>query len=123
GFVFASSKRKVDADQAAILIRAMRAAGSRALAAGVFVNPTMHELKQVMLLAPLDVIQLHGAETPEYCGRIKSHFPGVSIYRVFSVPADSGSVDADGQIAPFRGVIDAVMIDTQGGGTGKTFAW
>lgn len=125
GFVFAPSRRQVTPEWAGRMIHALQQSDSRALAAGVFVNPDMAELEAVMEKAPIAVIQLHGQETPEFCSSVKARFSGVSVYKVVSLAADA---DVTGQgvaelIADYQGAIDAIMLDTQGGGTGRTFNW
>ncbi|WP_426453589.1 phosphoribosylanthranilate isomerase [Paenibacillus sp. S-38] len=140
GFVFARSKRQVAPRTAGELIRAMRdASAGRAPSpgvVGVFVNPSHEDLASVLEEAPLDVVQLHGQESPVFCREVKERWPEVKIFKVFSV--SGGAVDeADGtvqagtgaaaRLEPYRGAVDGLLIDTfdpvYGGGSGKTFAW
>lgn len=72
GFVFAPSRRQVAAAEAARLIAAMKAAAKEAgrpapLAVGVFVNAPASELAEAAKEAGLDLVQLHGSESPEAC--------------------------------------------------------
>ena len=120
GFVFAASKRRVSPELAGDMIRTLKAAGSKAMSAGVFVNPTLTELEEAMASAPLDVIQLHGTETPEFCERVKARFAGILVYKVFPVSAQDNISE---QLDAYCHTIDAIMLDTIGGGTGKTFEW
>lgn len=41
---------------------------------GVFVNPTDEQLTSTLDHIPLDLIQLHGQESPQRCQEIKNHF-------------------------------------------------
>jgi phosphoribosylanthranilate isomerase len=136
GFLFARSKRQVSAEHAAQLIQALKEARDvdRPSSVGVFVNPTEQELQHIMQTAPLDVIQLHGQESPDFCSWVKKEFPGVKVFKVISV---AGGTDSDAlqdrkerirkQLEPFRSLVEGILLDTHdpvyGGGSGKTFAW
>lgn len=118
GFVFAESKRRVSAAEAAMLFRHVPAG---VLKVGVFVNPSITELDDVMTAAPPDVIQLHGEESPAFCEEVKKRY-GKNIFKAHHVK-DNATVPAEG----YSGVIDALLLDTYdgktNGGTGKAFAW
>ncbi|REK59207.1 MAG: N-(5'-phosphoribosyl)anthranilate isomerase [Thermobacillus sp.] len=124
GFVFAKSRRQVTAEAAVELIRAARslrcADGMPPRTVGVFVDPEPEALRDVLRAAPLDIVQLHGSETPEYCRRIRSEL-GVRVWKVFAIRG--GDAPAAERIAPYAGAIDAALIDTAGGGTGSVFDW
>lgn len=98
GFVFAQSRRKVNADEAAAMMEPWlaKADGRRPSFVGVFVNPAMDELEQILRRAPLDVVQLHGEETPEFCREVRERF-GVKVWKVFSVTnaVSDSNADAD----------------------------
>ncbi|AIQ48166.1 N-(5'-phosphoribosyl)anthranilate isomerase [Paenibacillus sp. FSL R7-0273] len=132
GFVFAPSRRRVTAEQAALLAAELpgwdtdKAPG----AAGVFVNPELQELKELLAVVPLDVIQLHGQESPGFCREVKQAFPQAKIWKAISV-ADGGPADSAGErsrvVDSYAGSVDALLLDTydpQGsGGSGRTFDW
>ncbi|UQZ32403.1 N-(5'-phosphoribosyl)anthranilate isomerase [Paenibacillus sp. PK3_47] len=131
GFVFAPSRRRVNADQAAELIRVLADWETEAApkAAGVFVNPEMAELGELLAAVPLDVIQLHGRESAEFCREVKLAFPEVQVWKALSV-AGRGQNDSDNGhqlLASYAGSIDAVLLDTYdpqaSGGSGVTFDW
>jgi phosphoribosylanthranilate isomerase len=124
GFVFAPSRRRVTAAEAGAMIRAMRELGQELnvpapLAAGVFVDPSAEEAVRIAEEASLDVVQLHGSETPDFCRRIRSAC-GVKVWRVFSAAANGSPEQC---AAPYADAIDAILLDTAGGGTGQTFDW
>ncbi|GLI07236.1 N-(5'-phosphoribosyl)anthranilate isomerase [Paenibacillus tyrfis] len=133
GFVFAPSKRQVTPQQAGEMIRSMKsAAGAKAPAAvGVFVNPTMEELEAVLREAALDVVQLHGEESAEFCRAVKHAFPGTLVFKVFTVKAGETKAGNEStgtsRLEPYRHAVDGMLLDTHdpvyGGGAGKTFAW
>lgn len=129
GFVFAPSRRRVTADEVAAILAALGPeAGVQA--AGVFVNPEAAELDRVMAVARLDVIQLHGDETPSFCGGVKARFPGTRIIKALAAHAGAddahhgtGGPSAKEHLMPYAGTVDAFLLDTPGGGTGRRFAW
>ncbi|MEX1030583.1 MAG: phosphoribosylanthranilate isomerase [Paenibacillaceae bacterium] len=127
GFVFAPGKRTVTAELAATMIMALRLTGSFARAVGVFVNPTIDLLAHTLEIAALDVIQLHGQESPELCQEIKQRFKGIAICKVFAVNNEIVQSAIANQLDPYRGLCDSILLDTYdphiGGGTGETFAW
>lgn len=129
GFVFAPSKRQVSKETASRMIQAVRALqaadGKPPRTVGVFVNISLSELKSIIDAAPLDVVQLHGDETPEYCNEVRSGL-GVQVWKVFSIKgakADRITSAAEERLAPYKNAVDAILIDAPGGGTGQTFDW
>ncbi|REK77244.1 phosphoribosylanthranilate isomerase [Paenibacillus paeoniae] len=134
GLLFAPSKRQVSKETASLLIESIHQIrndrDARPDAVGVFVNASLDEMAAILAVAPLDVVQLHGQETPAYCAELRRRFPGTAIWRVFSIrpepEADSSSPEADEaekRLAPYAGVVDALLIDAPGGGTGQPFNW
>lgn len=63
GFVFAPSKRKITIDKARELAKGIP---PEVWKIGVFVNATKEELLTAFQEVPLDFIQYHGQETPEF---------------------------------------------------------
>lgn len=62
------SPRYIEPQKCAEIINALSAERRpRPLFAGVFVNATKDEVGEIIQTAPLDVLQFHGDETPEYC--------------------------------------------------------
>lgn len=129
GFVFAPSKRQVTPDRAAALLRAARATpmngGKPPRAVGVFVNPTLESLAETLSQVPLDVVQLHGGESAAFCREVGARF-GVEVWRVLSVQESeevTAASGAEARVAEYAGSAAAILIDTAGGGTGRTFRW
>lgn len=131
GFVFARSKRQVTPSQAGAMLRRLQTEEHRPQAVGVFVNPSLDELGAVLREAPLDVVQLHGQESPEFCLSVKNSFPEVQVFKVHTVSVSTPSaITAESvrdRLEPYRGTVDGMLLDTfdpvYGGGSGKTFAW
>ncbi|MGQ3477449.1 phosphoribosylanthranilate isomerase [Paenibacillus sp. TY11] len=128
GFVFADSKRRIDGAQAGELLRVLDewTPGSRPRSVGVFVNPSDALLNDVIEKAPLDVIQLHGQESPQRCREIREHF-GTQVFKAWSVDSQGQTERSADELDAYFGTIDALLLDTYdplyGGGSGKTFAW
>lgn len=87
---------------------------------GVFVNATMNDILQKVKEYDLQVVQLHGNETPEVCEVLK--IINVKVIKAFSV-----NENFDFEIlAPYESVCDYFLFDTKGkkpGGNGTTFNW
>ena len=131
GFIFAPSKRQVSNEIAAKLVNAAHklatANQARPRTVGVFVNASERQLLETLAEAPLDVVQLHGDESPELCSRIRSGGHNVKVWKVFSIRNSSEQqdleIDAMERLRPFADSVDAILIDAPGGGTGRAFDW
>ncbi|MBC7887604.1 MAG: phosphoribosylanthranilate isomerase [Ferruginibacter sp.] len=90
---------------------------------GVFVNAAYPEIMQMIEDYDLDVVQLHGDETPELCGQLSDD---VEVIKAFSI--GEGSASIDGMLADYDDVCDYYLFDTaskdgRAGGTGEKFDW
>ncbi|TNJ39969.1 phosphoribosylanthranilate isomerase [Phaeobacter sp. B1627] len=119
---FAKSPRSVSIAQAAVL-----AAGAPVGLAkvGLVVNAGDSELDAITGSVPLDMLQLHGGESPERVAEIKSRY-GLPVMKVIGVAEadDLKPIDLYAQVA------DQIMIDAKApkgavlpGGNGITFDW
>ena len=87
---------------------------------GVFVNASLEEILTKIKQYDLQIIQLHGNESPEFCHLLK-HINTV-IIKVFAVD-DAFEFS---QIYPYENVCDYFLFDTKGknpGGNGTSFNW
>jgi phosphoribosylanthranilate isomerase len=89
---------------------------------GVFVNPEMIDVLDAIDEYGLEVVQLHGDESPEMCEDLSSEVEVIKAFRV----ADGANIDK--MVAPYDAVCDYYLFDTGGlkesfGGTGKQFDW
>ncbi|MEO1449594.1 MAG: phosphoribosylanthranilate isomerase [Bacteroidota bacterium] len=87
---------------------------------GVFVNEDVEDVKYLARDYGLDMLQLHGQESPELCGELRD--AGYQVIKVFSVGSE---FDFD-QLTPYEDVVDYFLFDTKGllpGGNGTTFDW
>ncbi len=113
GFNFWSgSKRYVSPDDAAGWLRTL---STLAVRVGLFVNPTLEEVRRVVGEGIIDVVQLHGDETADFCGEVERWGP--RFLRAFG-----GGVAASGvraiEGAPGREVLIDAAVEGAFGGTG-----
>lgn len=90
---------------------------------GVFKNPEMIDVLDAIDDYGLDVVQLHGEESPEMCADLSDE---VEVIKVFNI--DAGTKDIDALVADYDAVCDYYLFDTktadgETGGTGTKFDW
>ena len=87
---------------------------------GVFVNASYDEVMKQVDSFGLDMIQLHGDETPRLCEQLANYITVIKVFRL-------GENDpVDWIIKPYQDSCDMFLFDTEGvgyGGTGKKFNW
>ena len=114
GFVFyEKSPRYIDPVQAGLIIKKLPPFVSTV---AVFVNQDYEYVKHVGEVAGINLFQLHGNETPEFCSRF-----GSSAIKAFSVKDHTFITD----LSKYK--VSAYLLDTfqegMAGGTGKVFNW
>ena len=118
GLIFAGKSPRHALSLDAAAVRALPA-GPRKV--GVFVDATTAEILSRQAEFRLDVVQLHGHETPAQCAELRA--AGLLVIKAFGV----GAAGFDfAQLAPYVPVCDYFLFDTQGaraGGNGTTFDW
>ena len=93
---------------------------SSSLRVGVFVNSETEYILYKVREFGLNLVQLHGNESPEQCRAIRSK--GIDIIKAFSLKTDN----ADTITEPYDGLCRYYLFDTPCaayGGSGKTFDW
>ena len=85
---------------------------------GVFVDEDMEQVKRMVHEYALDIIQLHGHESPDYCQQLREW----KVIKAFNIatPSDLESTK------PYEGIADYFLFDTKGksvGGNGEKFDW
>lgn len=115
GFIFASSPRQITPEKARDIIYAIP---PFVQTVGVFVDEDPGKIRRTIHLCGLDLVQLHGDESPDLCRELMPC--AIKALRL----KDESSLSA---IKPYRGRVRAILLDTymQGkrGGTGRTFDW
>jgi len=115
GFIFHSpSPRCIDPLKATDIINELP---DGLVKVGVFVNEAAEEVKRIYDDCRLDMIQLHGDESPEYC----RHFPKSHVIKALELKNEDDLKKA----ALYS--VDAILLDSRHaglyGGTGKTMDW
>ena len=109
--------RHVPAEQAAPIARAARAAGARAV--GVAAGQPADRLRQLVDLCQLDILQLHGDETPELVQNLSDE--GLHLWKALRVGPD---FDRDAPAVYSAAGARAILLDawhpSLRGGTGRT---
>lgn len=87
---------------------------------GVFVNENMETILERVALFRLDIVQLHGSESPEFCRQLGQH--DIQVLKAFGIADYLPSK----KIAAYEGSCDYFLFDTQTsvyGGSGRQFEW
>lgn len=116
GLIFAQSPRRVTPEQARAISDAL---GPLIARVGVFVDAGYDAIRSVLEQVPLDVIQLHGDESPAEVASLRKLGPRiVKSIRVRDSDSLKGLDAYD---------VDAFLLDAYvpglAGGTGRTFEW
>ncbi|HUU41709.1 MAG TPA: phosphoribosylanthranilate isomerase [Desulfatiglandales bacterium] len=115
GFIFASSPRQVEPEKARYIIHAI---SPFVKTVGVFVDEDPAAIKRLISFCGLDMVQLHGDESPEFCQGLMPR--SIKSFRL----KDETSLQT---ISFYSGKVRAFLFDTYSeklkGGTGNTFDW
>lgn len=87
---------------------------------GVFLNEDNYKILDVSMATGLDIIQLHGNESPETCLQLKTS--GLLIIKAFNIGMEFGFEN----LIPYMPVCDYFLFDTKSekpGGSGRKFNW
>lgn len=121
---FQRSPRYVEPAQAGLLAQRMP---SHVLKTGLFVDDDDARIGAILAAAPLDLLQLHGSETPERVAAIKAKF-GLPVMKVIKVRTAADIARA----ADYEPVADRLLFDAQPpadmknalpGGNAVSFDW
>lgn len=112
GFVFAPSRRQVTGMQAEHLRGMLR---QEICAVGVFVNAPEEEICRLVERGIIQMVQLHGQETPEQVRRLRERLEWIPIIKAVCMEPGHG-LDVWQQSEA-----DYLLLDAGAGGTGTTF--
>jgi phosphoribosylanthranilate isomerase len=118
GFIFYEKSPRYIANK--ISPEKMKKIGGRIAKVGIFVNTAYEALMKTVEDYRLDMVQLHGDESPRFCEQVANYVTVIKAFR------SSDSDPIDWTIRPFHDTCDMFMFDTLGsgyGGTGKKFDW
>ncbi|MCM3713588.1 phosphoribosylanthranilate isomerase [Alkalihalobacillus oceani] len=120
GFVFAESKRQVTREQVKEWL-SRHHGKSRAKIVALFVNASAEQIAATVDGLPIDIIQCHGAETPEQVKEIKKQ-TGLPVWKVIH-----HNENALQEMEAYEGIVSGYVVDCkvgkQWGGTGVSFDW
>ena len=120
GFVFwPGSPRAVAIERARVIAAALP---PFVTIVGLFVDPAPEHVRATLAALPLDLLQFHGVEAPEFCRAF-----GRPYIKAVPVPADATRVDLLEYAARYPDacglLFDAPPAAGLPGGTGQTFDW
>jgi phosphoribosylanthranilate isomerase len=122
GFICApASPRYVTPEQIRQIVDSLESTTVRCV--GVFVDTPAEQIAQIVAIAQLTAIQLHGGETPEFCRDLRQRLPQIELIKALRV-RDRATLD---QTQFFVDWVDTFLLDAYHpqlhGGTGKTLDW
>lgn len=116
GLVFyEKSPRHVSVQQAAQLAHAVP---PFLTVVGLFVNPAVDYVREVLAKVPLDVLQFHGEEAPEFCAQF-----GRPYLKAIRVKAGVDLLQCASRYASAQGLLLDAFVEGMQGGTGESFDW
>lgn len=111
GLVFhPASPRSIEPSIAATIISALPAFVT---SVALFRNPQAAMVDEVLEAAPFDLLQFHGAESPEFCASFGRPF----------IKAVGASPDLGDDLTRFHNARGVLIDHPGGGGTGQVFDW
>ncbi|WP_003543320.1 phosphoribosylanthranilate isomerase [Desulfotomaculum nigrificans] len=113
GMVLAPSRRQVTPEQAREICQALPPMVTRV---GVFVNTPAEEVRQIAHFCGLDIVQLHGQESPDYCRNL-------GLRCIKALPARDRHTLEQARLYPVSAILVDAFVKGQTGGTGCTFNW
>ncbi|OGQ95117.1 MAG: N-(5'-phosphoribosyl)anthranilate isomerase, partial [Deltaproteobacteria bacterium RIFOXYD12_FULL_57_12] len=112
---FAESPRRIEPEAAREIIRLLPPMVD---ATGVFMDEDAQVVEEIIRYCGLTMVQLHGAEPPQYCRDISCR-----VMKSFRI----GPQSTAGELAAYEGAVQGFLLDTfdpqQAGGTGLVFDW
>jgi phosphoribosylanthranilate isomerase len=114
GFIFyPESKRFIEPEQASEIISSLP---PFVTTVGVFVNQSRDELDSLREITGIDLVQLHGDETPEFC-------TGLPFKAVKALRIKERSDIARVELYPLQAILFDKYSEDAYGGTGESFTW
>ena len=116
GLVFyTKSSRAVSIDQALIIAKAVP---PFVTIVALFVDESAPEIERVLNAVPIDVIQFHGSETPQFCEQFNRPY-----VKALRVTPDLKLETVSQGYASSRGILLDTWKEGVPGGTGESFDW
>jgi phosphoribosylanthranilate isomerase len=123
GFVFVPVRREVTPEVARTIVTTVRRHHERPPATvGLFVNESAEKINRIVAQVGLDLVQLHGDESPELAADID-----VPVIKAIRLDTSQGSQDVQETVAEYAQICAGVLIDSHvpghWGGTGVVGDW
>lgn len=117
GFIFfKESPRHVEPEHARVIIEDLP---KDLIKVGLFFNQDLEVVRDEAKKCHIDILQLHGDESPEYCSELKKDFKIIKSFKVKNLSSIEGIDDYED--------VDYYLFDTYvkgiPGGTGLSFNW
>lgn len=119
GFIFyEESPRYITPAQAGAIINWIEGPQS----VGVFVNQPLDDVNLTAKQTGIDLVQLHGNESAEYCQLVEK-----PVIKAIHITGEATETDIKTSVDSYADVVDYLLFDTKidgkWGGTGQTFDW
>ena len=85
---------------------------------GLFVNPSVDYVREVLAKVHLDLLQFHGEEEPEFCQQF-----GKPYIKAIRVKPGVDLVECAARYAGAQGLLLDAFVEGMQGGTGESFDW
>lgn len=119
GFIFYSASKRYVLNKLTLeQIKNLQIPG--VLKVGIFVNELMENVIAIADASGLNLVQLHGDETSNYCKEMANHYPVIKAFRISEID------DVAYKIAEYIEEVDFLLFDTASsvyGGSGISFDW
>ena len=128
GFVFVSESRRFIRPQDAT-VQANKLRG-HCQTVGVFANAPRHEVETIAASIGLDVVQLHGSESPAYCRQLQER--GFQVWKTLCMPATATQLaDVHDGLQQYQAGVNGLLLDSAppsgsgrvSGGHGNAWDW
>lgn len=90
---------------------------------GVFANASIEKICSVVAIADLNMIQLHGNESPEFCTHLQAALPDIHLIKALRIRSTQDLSQAN----LYQSCVNMLLLDAYHpnllGGTGKTLDW
>ncbi|UCD22450.1 MAG: phosphoribosylanthranilate isomerase [Chloroflexota bacterium] len=125
GLVFAPGQRQVTPPSAREIASAVKKISTTTRVVGVFVNAPVFQINEIADFCALDVVQLSGDESWEYCRKIAN--PVIKAVRIGQQSLDDLYIELSTASKLLTGHRFITLLDSQVegkyGGTGESFNW
>lgn len=115
GFIFADSPRNITPEQARKIVEVIP---PFITTVGVFVDEDAEEIKRIIKYCGIDIVQLHGEESPSICEKLMPRTIKTLRFK------DKSSLNL---LDEYKNRVRAILLDTYDeklmGGTGRPFNW